>query len=162
MHCNDHLFHHHCPHGTLIHHHLRQPGLPPWSVYRTFSRIRYFQENLLALSFQQKKKISQLSQVVTELFSFKVGHSILAFPKKNLYEGSASWDGGKDRAQAAAKMVTRTTRPESCKGLLWFLGQAIILGLAYTLPQPLFLLPNLFLKQYIFSSEDGLAQLPIL
>ena len=137
-------------------------GIPKISRYTDFFKDSVFSGKSTCSQLSAEKKRSQLSQVVTELFSFKVGHSILAFPKKNLYEGSASWDGGKDRAQAAAEMVTRTTRPESCKGLLWFLGQAIILGLAYTLPQPLFLLPNLFLKQYIFSSEDGLAQLPIL
>ena len=71
-------------------------GLLAWLVYRkivsipTFLRIQYFLgESPCSQLSPEKKEISiietQLSQVVTEILSFKVGHSILAFQKKNLY-----------------------------------------------------------------------------
>ena len=59
-------------------------------------------ENLLALSFQQS---SQISQVVTKLLGCKVGHFILAFPKKICTRVKSSQRPG-------GGQVTRTTRPQ--------------------------------------------------
>ena len=117
--------------------------------------VGIFMEEYPCSQLSAEKKRSKLSHVVTELLSFKVGHSILSFSKKNLYyhPNFLKTEG--------ARMVTRTTRPWGFRRDLvssepdYYSGKRLhLIHASFSSTKPIFQI-NIF-------SVDGLALLQIL
>ena len=122
-----------------------------WSVNRPFPMVGIFMKESPCSQLSAEKKRSKLSHVVTELLSFKVGHSILSFSKKNLLPSQLLKDrGGQDGDQDH-----QTLRVPKGSCVLW----ARLLFWKKITPYPclLFFYQTYFPNKYFFSWWVGIA-----